>query len=158
MSFDEFASQDVSCLPARLIPYAGASAAVWAAYRNPRPVRWRGPKLPPAPAVASPALVSLLPLSIRAVSYAVSREFGVSMADLISHRRFWHIARPRQVAMYLAEKLTGKSLPQIGLFLGGRDHTTVLHGVRRIAAMLACDPELAARVGVIEWKVVGADG
>ena len=70
----------------------------------------------------------------------------MKQADLISERRNRAIARPRQAAMWLAKQLTTRSLPDIGRRFGGRDHTTVLHAVRRIEAAAARDdPQLAAR-------------
>ena len=77
---------------------------------------------------------------------AVCHEFGVSKIDLIGCRRNREIVRPRQVAMYLAKKVTGRSLPEIGRRIGGRDHTTVLHGIRKIEARVTLDTNLATRV------------
>jgi hypothetical protein len=69
----------------------------------------------------------------------VCEHFRCSQIDLRSQRRTAKIVEPRQIAMYLAAKITEKSLPQIGNALGGRDHTTVLHGVRKVELMLARD-------------------
>ena len=68
--------------------------------------------------------------------------YGLKLADLLSPRRAREVARPRQVAMYLAKKLTPRSLPEIGRRFGGRDHTTVMHGVKRIEELRAGDSEL----------------
>ncbi len=68
--------------------------------------------------------------------------YGLKLADLLSPRRAREVARPRQVAMYLAKKLTPRSLPEIGRRFGGRDHTTVMHGVKQIEKLRAADNEL----------------
>lgn len=73
--------------------------------------------------------------------------YGLKLAELLSARRAREVARPRQVAMYLAKKLTPRSLPEIGRRFGGRDHTTVMHAVKRIEALKAEDAELAGDVG-----------
>jgi hypothetical protein len=70
--------------------------------------------------------------SIRLILEAVSVRFAVRRVDLISARRTAPIARPRQIAMWLARTHTRRSLPEIGQMMGGRDHTTILHGVARI--------------------------
>jgi chromosomal replication initiator protein len=86
------------------------------------------------------ALKDLLALQDRLVSIeniqkTVADYFKIRVADLLSKRRSRSIARPRQFAMALAKELTNHSLPEIGDAFGGRDHTTVLHGCRRIAAL-----------------------
>jgi chromosomal replication initiator protein len=89
---------------------------------------------------AKEALKDLLALQDRLVSIeniqkTVAEYFKIRVADLLSKRRSRSIARPRQIAMALAKELTNHSLPEIGDAFGGRDHTTVLHGCRRIAAL-----------------------
>ena len=89
---------------------------------------------------AKEALRDLLALQDRLVSIeniqkTVAEYFKIRVADLLSKRRSRSIARPRQIAMALAKELTNHSLPEIGDAFGGRDHTTVLHGCRRIAAL-----------------------
>jgi chromosomal replication initiator protein len=59
-------------------------------------------------------------------------------------------ARPRQVAMYLAKQLTSRSLPDIGRRFGGRDHTTVMHGVRRIEELKSADPQIAEDLEILQ--------
>jgi chromosomal replication initiator protein len=73
-------------------------------------------------------------------------EDNVSRSDLLSSRRTANVVRPRQVAMYLAKTLTLRSLPEIGRRFGGRDHTTVLHAVRKIEALVAKDVALSEEV------------
>jgi chromosomal replication initiator protein len=70
----------------------------------------------------------------------------VSRADLLSSRRTANVVRPRQVAMYLAKVLTLRSLPEIGRRFGGRDHTTVLHAVRKIENLAGTDSALAEEI------------
>lgn len=77
---------------------------------------------------------------------AVSAYYRVAVCDLKSARRTASVVRPRQVAMYLAKTLTLRSLPDIGRRFGGRDHTTVLHGVRKIEALRKVDDTLAADI------------
>lgn len=77
---------------------------------------------------------------------AVCSRFGVSKLDLISQRRIQTISRPRQIAMYLARHLTTFSQPQIARFLGNKDHTTVIHGIRRIDQLMKVDAELRTHV------------
>jgi chromosomal replication initiator protein len=81
--------------------------------------------------------------------------FGLKQADLISERRTRSVARPRQAAMWLAKQLTTRSLPDIGRRFGGRDHTTVLHAVRRIDQLRAADSQLASDLEALERKLRG---
>lgn len=77
---------------------------------------------------------------------AVCATYNASRIDIMSARRAATIVRPRQVAMYLAKTFTALSYPQIGQCMGGRDHTTVLHGVRKIVALLERDENLRGRI------------
>jgi len=72
----------------------------------------------------------------------VSRHFAVSRADILSDRRHRSVVRPRQIGMYLAKQLTSRSLPEIGRRFGNRDHTTVLHAIRKIDKELGDNPRL----------------
>lgn len=78
-----------------------------------------------------------------AIKRAVSAFHGVSVNDLMSSRRTGGVVRPRQIAMYLAKTMTPRSLPEIGRRFGGRDHTTVLHAVRKIGGLIETDKALA---------------
>lgn len=78
------------------------------------------------------------------IQRTVARHYNISRADMISARRTANVVRPRQFAMYLAKKLTPKSLPEIGRRFGHRDHTTVIHAVRKMEALVARDSALAA--------------
>jgi chromosomal replication initiator protein len=96
---------------------------------------------------AKEALRDLLALQARLVSIeniqkTVAEYFKIRVADLLSRRRSRSIARPRQFAMALAKELTNHSLPEIGDAFGGRDHTTVLHGCRRIVALRESDKRI----------------
>jgi chromosomal replication initiator protein len=79
----------------------------------------------------------------------VSKHYGVSRADLLSSRRTANVVRPRQIAMYLAKTLTLRSLPEIGRRFGGRDHTTVLHAVRKIEGLVQGDKGLADEISAL---------
>jgi chromosomal replication initiator protein len=85
-------------------------------------------------------------LTIDEIQRKVAEYYALKMADLLSARRAREVARPRQVAMYLAKKLTPRSLPEIGRRFGGRDHTTVMHAVKRIEELRASDREVDADV------------
>jgi chromosomal replication initiator protein len=71
-------------------------------------------------------------ISVENIQKTVADYYKIKVADMYSKKRPASIARPRQIAMYLAKELTQKSLPEIGELFGGRDHTTVLHAVRKI--------------------------
>ena len=89
------------------------------------------------------------------IQKATAEHFGLKQVDLISERRNRAIARPRQAAMWLAKQLTTRSLPDIGRRFGGRDHTTVLHAVRRIEELKAGDPQLARDLEALTRKLRG---
>ncbi len=84
--------------------------------------------------------------TICAIQAAVAGQFGMTVLDLLSRRRARAVARPRQVAMWIARHQTLHSLPEIGGAFGGRDHTTVMAAIRRVDALMAADPAFAARV------------
>ena len=85
-------------------------------------------------------------LTIDEIQRKVAEHYRLKLSDLLSARRAREVARPRQVAMYLAKKLTPRSLPEIGRRFGGRDHTTVMHAVKRIEELRASDREIDADV------------
>ncbi len=80
--------------------------------------------------------------TIEDIQRKVCEHYGIRLADMHSPRRARPVARPRQLAMYLCKQLTSHSLPEIGRKFGGRDHTTIIHGVRKIEELLAGDPTL----------------
>jgi chromosomal replication initiator protein len=94
-------------------------------------------------------------VTVDQIQKAVAEHFSLTQADLISERRARAVARPRQVAMWLAKQITTRSLPDIGRRFGGRDHTTVLHAVRRIEQLKAEDPAIARDVDVLLRKLRG---
>lgn len=85
-------------------------------------------------------------VKIEDIQRIVARQYNVSRADLLSSRRTANVVRPRQVAMYLAKTLTLRSLPEIGRRFGGRDHTTVLHAVRKIENLVGSDTSVAEEI------------
>ncbi|MFD0916775.1 chromosomal replication initiator protein DnaA [Pseudahrensia aquimaris] len=87
---------------------------------------------------------------IEDIQKVVARHYHVSKNDLLSNRRTRVIVRPRQIAMYLAKILTPRSLPEIGRRFGGRDHTTVLHAVRKIEKLLESDHMLAQEIELLK--------
>ena len=79
----------------------------------------------------------------------VTDHYGVNLTDMLSARRTRSIARPRQVAMYLSKKLTSKSLPEIGRRFGKRDHTTVIHAVKKIEELQSIDTQIAKDIEIL---------
>ncbi|MDO9193665.1 MAG: chromosomal replication initiator protein DnaA [Undibacterium sp.] len=94
-------------------------------------------------------------ISVENIQKTVADFFNIKVADMYSKRRPANIARPRQIAMYLAKELTQKSLPEIGELFGGRDHTTVLHAVRKITADRGNNPECNHELHVLEQTLKG---
>jgi chromosomal replication initiator protein len=92
-------------------------------------------------------------VKIEDIQRVVARQYNVSRSDLLSSRRTANVVRPRQVAMYLAKTLTLRSLPEIGRRFGGRDHTTVLHAVRKIEALVSKDVSLADEVELLKRQL-----
>ncbi len=111
-------------------------------------------------ALAKEALRDLLSIQNRQISVeniqkTVADFYKIKVADMYSKRRPASIAHPRQVAMYLAKDLTKKSLPEIGELFGGRDHTTVLHAVRKVTADRVKNSELNQQLHVLEQTLKG---
>ena len=90
---------------------------------------------------------------IEDIQRVVARQYNVSRSDLLSSRRTANVVRPRQVAMYLSKILTLRSLPEIGRRFGGRDHTTVLHAVRKIEGLVGNDAMLADEIEVLKRQL-----
>ena len=89
-------------------------------------------------------------VKIEDIQRVVSKHYSVSKADLLSARRTRTIVRPRQIAMYLAKMMTPRSLPEIGRRFGNRDHTTVLHAVRKIEDLSRNDSTLAQEIDLLK--------
>jgi len=94
-------------------------------------------------------------VTIDEIQKAVSEHFELKPLDLISARRARAVARPRQIAMYLAKRLTTRSLPEIGRKFGGRDHSTVIHAVRRIEELRDSDRDVDGAVRVLLGRLEG---
>ncbi|WP_218822122.1 chromosomal replication initiator protein DnaA [Sphingomonas sp. IBVSS2] len=94
-------------------------------------------------------------ITIDEIQRAVSAHFEVKQIDLISERRAVAIARPRQIAMYLAKRLTTRSLPEIGRKFGNRDHSTVIHAVKRIEELRGKDVEIDTAVRTLMRTLEG---
>ena len=94
-------------------------------------------------------------VTIDQIQKAVSDHFELKPLDLVSARRARAVARPRQIAMYLAKRLTTRSLPEIGRKFGGRDHSTVIHAVRRIEELRDADREVDGAVRVLLGQLEG---
>jgi len=94
-------------------------------------------------------------ISVENIQKTVADYYKIKIADMYSKKRPASIARPRQIAMYLAKELTQKSLPEIGELFGGRDHTTVLHAVRKIGAERQQGTELNQQLHVLEQTLKG---
>jgi len=82
-------------------------------------------------------------VTVEEIQRRVSEHYNIRLSDMIGPKRLRSFARPRQVAMYLAKTLTSRSLPEIGRRFGGRDHTTVMHGVKRIEELRGLDSQIA---------------
>ncbi len=89
-------------------------------------------------------------VKIEDIQKLVASHFNVTRADILSSRRTANVVRPRQIAMYLSKVLTLRSLPEIGRRFGGRDHTTVLHAVRKIEDMTTKDPPLSDEIELLK--------
>ena len=88
-------------------------------------------------------------VTIEEIIRKVAEHYNLRMADLISARRARVVARPRQIAMFLSKNLTSKSLPEIGRKFGGRDHTTVIHAVKKIEELKLVDVQIADEVEIL---------
>jgi chromosomal replication initiator protein len=88
-------------------------------------------------------------ISIEEIQKKVAEHFNIKLAEMSSARRSRQVARPRQVAMYLAKQLTSRSLPEIGRKFGGRDHTTVMHAVKKVEEIRESDVNFAEDVELL---------
>lgn len=82
-------------------------------------------------------------VTVEEIQRKVAEHYNVRLADLIGPKRQRQIVRPRQIAMYLSKQMTTRSLPDIGRRFGGRDHTTIMHGVRKIEQLSTMDPQIS---------------
>ena len=94
-------------------------------------------------------------VTIEDIQKLVAEHYRIRIADMHSARRARAVARPRQVAMYLAKQLTPRSLPEIGRKFGGRDHTTVMHAIRKIEELRSGDPVLSEDIEALRRLLQG---
>ncbi len=94
-------------------------------------------------------------ITIDEIQRKVAEHYNLRLSDMHSARRARSVARPRQVAMFLSKQLTARSLPEIGRKFGGRDHTTVMHAVRKVEELCEADPQIAQDVDVIRRALTG---
>ena len=92
-------------------------------------------------------------ITIEEIQKRVAAHFNIRLGDMHSARRARNVARPRQVAMYLAKQLTSRSLPEIGRKFGGRDHTTVMHGVKRVEQLRETDAAFAEDIDLLRRMI-----
>jgi len=92
-------------------------------------------------------------VTIDEIQRKVAEHYHIRLSDLIGPKRLRTVARPRQVAMYLAKALTARSLPEIGRHFGGRDHTTIMHGIRVISELRDTDPQLAEDIEMLRRQL-----
>ncbi|MEC9152998.1 MAG: helix-turn-helix domain-containing protein, partial [Pseudomonadota bacterium] len=94
-------------------------------------------------------------VTIEEIQKRVAEHYNIRLGEMYSARRARAIARPRQVAMYLAKQLTARSLPEIGRKFGGRDHTTVMHAVRKVDELCAIDSAFSEDVELLRRMLEG---
>ncbi len=90
---------------------------------------------------------------IHQIVRAVARRYGIPREKLLSDERTADVVRPRHIAMYLAKTLTGRSMPTIGYYLGGRNHVTVIHAIKKMERRLVADPVLAAELAALADQI-----
>lgn len=102
--------------------------------------------------------VSVRPrLTVARIKEVVAAHFDLPIIEMTSARRSRQVARPRQIAMYLARELTPKSLPDIGRLFGGRDHTTVIWAIKQVESLIEADAEIANDVDLLRAKLIAND-
>lgn len=124
----------VKILETRLLEEIVTTEPWFYSFKEPAPLQeWQGPRIP----------------RVEEIQRKTAEHYGVKRFDILSQRRTANIVRPRQVAMYLTKQLTLRSLPDIGRRFGGRDHTTVLHAVKKMERLVATDAALASTIATI---------
>lgn len=88
-------------------------------------------------------------VSVEEIQRKVAEHYNIRLSDLVGPKRVRTLARPRQIAMYLAKQMTSRSLPEIGRRFGGRDHTTIMHGVRKIEELRREDRSMAEDIDLL---------
>ena len=89
-------------------------------------------------------------ITVDKIQNTVSNYFNISLSEMLSQRRSRPLARPRQIAMFLAKKMTSRSLPEIGRRFANRDHTTVIHAVKTITRLSEQDDEMKKNINQIK--------
>lgn len=92
---------------------------------------------------------------VSTIQQAVATHFSIPPREMLSSRRNRSVARPRQIAMYLARELTRHSYPSLGRFFGDRDHATIMHGCRQIEHLCKTDCEICGTVNTIYRRLLG---
>ena len=92
-------------------------------------------------------------ITLQLIVEIVSEHFNITLEQMLSKARTNEIVKPRMIAMYLAKNLTNSSLEAIGAFLGGRDHSTIIHGINKIGSQIDNDPELKSQIEIIKNKI-----
>jgi len=93
------------------------------------------------------------PPRIAFIQAIVAKSYGMTTLDMVSQCRTRDVVLPRQIAMYLAKNMTPRAYPEIGRRFGGRDHTTVIHAIRKIGARCVSDPEFAGRINALKAEI-----
>jgi chromosomal replication initiation ATPase DnaA len=112
---------------------------------------WRPPPSPPPPA---PSPREPADITVRGIARMVSKECGVDFHDLMSARRYRSVVEARWVTFFLAHIHTRHSLVKIGHLAGGRDHSTVIHGLRKMRWRIANDPDVAMQIETLHVKLL----
>ena len=94
-------------------------------------------------------------VTVEEIQRKVSDHYNIRLSDMLGPKRLRSFARPRQIAMYLCKQLTSRSLPEIGRRFGGRDHTTVMHGVRRIEGLRNQDSQMSDDLDLLRRSLEG---
>lgn len=94
-------------------------------------------------------------VTVEEIQRRVSEHYNIRLSDMIGPKRLRSIARPRQIAMYLAKQMTTRSLPEIGRRFGGRDHTTIMHGIRKIEELKSTDSQMAEDLELLRRLLEG---
>ena len=93
-------------------------------------------------------------ITVDKIQNVVSNYFNIALSEMLSQRRSRPLARPRQIAMYLAKKMTSRSLPEIGRRFANRDHTTVIHAVKTITRISEQDDEMKKNINQIKSLLI----
>jgi hypothetical protein len=130
---------------------------------KPEPKLEEKPELEPVPAltpieeIEQPVVVDNTNVSIRQIQIVVAKRYRVSLSELVSNSRNQFIMLPRQIAYTLARRLTNKALPTIAKVFGGRDHTTIMHGIRKVEKRARHDTVFAVELHQLERVITGKE-